>query len=76
MVFVNMLRKLLADYNPEHIAVIFDDKGKTFRDDIYDKYKANRKAMPEELIPQIEPIHQIIRAMGLPLTHGSWCRSR
>ncbi|MHB1946686.1 MAG: DNA polymerase I [Gammaproteobacteria bacterium] len=64
---INMLRKLLTDYEPEHIAVVFDAKGRTFRDDLYDKYKANRKAMPEDLVPQIEPIHQIIRALGLPL---------
>lgn len=64
---INMLRKLLSDYEPDSIAVVFDDKGKTFRDELYPQYKANRKAMPEELIPQIEPIHNIIRAMGLPI---------
>lgn len=64
---INMLRKLLADYHPEHMAVIFDAKGKTFRDALYTAYKANRSAMPEELIQQIEPIHTIVRAMGLPL---------
>lgn len=63
----NMLRKLLADYTPEHIAVVFDAKGKTFRDELYDQYKANRKAMPPELIQQIEPIHALVRAMGLPI---------
>ncbi len=64
---VNMLRKLLTEYEPEHIAVVFDAKGKTFRDDLYPKYKANRAEMPSELIEQIEPIHAMIRAMGLPL---------
>jgi DNA polymerase-1 len=64
---VNMLRKLLSEYDPEKIAVVFDAKGKTFRDDLYEKYKANRKAMPDELIQQIEPIHKIIKAMGLPI---------
>ena len=64
---INMLRKLLADYSPEHVAVVFDAKGRTFRDDLYDKYKANRSAMPDELIKQIEPIHAIIKALGLPL---------
>jgi DNA polymerase-1 len=64
---VNMLRKLLSDYNPEHIAVVFDAKGKTFRDDLYDKYKANRSEMPGDLVLQIEPIHAVIRAMGLPI---------
>ncbi len=64
---VNMLRRLLTDYDPEYIAVVFDAKGKTFRDDLYEKYKANRPEMPKELIQQIEPIHAIIKAMGLPL---------
>jgi DNA polymerase-1 len=64
---VNMLRKLLADYNPAHIAVVFDAKGKTFRDDLYDKYKANRSEMPSDLVLQIEPIHAVIRALGLPI---------
>ncbi len=64
---VNMLRKLLTEYDPEYVAVVFDAKGKTFRDELYDKYKANRSAMPPELIQQIEPIHNIIRAMGFPL---------
>ncbi|MBI3545084.1 MAG: DNA polymerase I [Gammaproteobacteria bacterium] len=64
---INMMRRLLADYEPEHIAVVFDAPGKTFRDEIYTEYKANRSAMPDELAAQIEPIHDIIRAMGLPL---------
>jgi DNA polymerase-1 len=63
----NMLRKLLADYQPEHIAVVFDAKGKTFRDDLYSAYKANRSAMPSDLVLQIEPIHKIVKAMGLPI---------
>ena len=46
---VNMLRKLIKDYDPEHIAVVFDAKGKTFRDDIYKEYKANRPPMPQDL---------------------------
>ena len=64
---VNMLRKLLAEYDPAHIAVVFDAKGETFRDAIYADYKANRPPMPEELRAQIEPIHAIVRATGLPL---------
>lgn len=64
---INMLRRLLADYQPQHIAVVFDAKGKTFRDELYEAYKANRGAMPEELIKQIDPLHDIIRAMGIPL---------
>ncbi len=64
---VTMLKKLLTDYQPEYMAVVFDAKGKTFRDEIYEKYKATRKAMPDELIQQIRPIHDIINALGLPL---------
>lgn len=64
---INMLRKLITDYQPQHIAIIFDAKGKTFRDEIYADYKAHRPAMPDDLIAQIEPLHNIIRAMGLPL---------
>ena len=64
---VNMLKSLLKTYNPTHIGVIFDAKGKTFRDDIYPEYKANRPPMPDELRSQIAPLHEIIKAMGLPL---------
>jgi DNA polymerase-1 len=64
---VNMLRRLLLQYEPQHIAVVFDAKGKTFRDEIYAEYKAHRPPMPDDLAAQIEPIHAIIRAMGLPL---------
>lgn len=63
----SMLRRLQKDYQGSVIAVIFDAKGKTFRDDIYSDYKANRPPMPDDLRSQVEPIHQIIRAMGLPL---------
>jgi DNA polymerase-1 len=64
---VNMLRSLMATYKPSHIAVIFDAKGKTFRDDIYKEYKANRPPMPDELRSQIKPLHKIIKAMGFPI---------
>ena len=64
---VNMLRRLLSDYDTGHLAVVFDAKGKTFRDDIYPEYKAHRPPMPDDLSAQIEPIHDIIRALGLPL---------
>ncbi|WP_455376577.1 DNA polymerase I [Kaarinaea lacus] len=64
---VNMLRKLLKDYDPEHIAVVFDAKGKTFRDDLYKEYKANRPPMPQDLRAQIKPLYKLIDAMGLPL---------
>ena len=64
---INMLRSLIRQYHPTHIAVVFDAKGKTFRDDMYSEYKANRPPMPEELRSQIAPLHEIIRAMGLPI---------
>lgn len=64
---INMLRRLQKDYPGSVVAVIFDAKGKTFRDDIYPQYKAHRPPMPDDLRTQIEPIHAIIRAMGLPL---------
>ncbi len=64
---INMMRRLLKDYPRSPIAVIFDAKGKTFRDDIYAEYKANRPPMPDDLRPQVQPIHDIVQAMGLPL---------
>jgi DNA polymerase-1 len=64
---INMLRKIIADYRPTHIAVVFDAPGKTFRDELYPEYKATRPPMPEELRSQIEPTLETIRAMGLPL---------
>ena len=64
---LNMLRKLIADEQPDNIAVVFDAKGKTFRNDIYPDYKANRPPMPDDLRVQIEPLHKIIKAQGLPL---------
>jgi len=64
---LNMLRKLILDENPDLIGVIFDAKGKTFRNDIYAEYKANRPPMPDDLRIQIEPLHEIIKAQGLPL---------
>ncbi|MDH5325511.1 MAG: DNA polymerase I [Gammaproteobacteria bacterium] len=64
---INMLRRLLQDYQPQYMAVVFDAKGKTFRNDIYPEYKANRPPMPDELRAQIEPLNRVIQAMGLPL---------
>ncbi len=64
---VNMLRSMMKQFASERIAVVFDAKGKTFRDDMFKEYKANRPSMPDELRSQIEPLHAIIRAMGLPL---------
>jgi DNA polymerase-1 len=63
----NMLRRLLDNYRPEQVAVVFDARGKTFRDDLYDQYKANRPPMPDELAAQVEPLHELVRALGLPL---------
>jgi len=64
---INMIRALVKQYPQSPIAVVFDAKGKTFRDDIYPEYKAHRPPMPDDLRSQIEPIHAMIRAMGLPL---------
>ena len=64
---VNMLRRLRLDYPAAYIACVFDAKGKTFRDDLYPQYKAQRASMPEDLARQIEPIHEAVRAMGWPI---------
>ena len=64
---INMLRRIRKEIAADYIACVFDAKGKTFRDDIYPEYKANRPSMPEELADQIEPLHECIRAMGIPL---------
>lgn len=64
---VNMLRSLLKKYKPSHMAVVFDAKGPTFRNDIYSEYKAHRPPMPDDLRQQIEPLHKIVKALGLPL---------
>ena len=64
---INMLRRLRSDYSAAYIACVFDAKGKTFRDDLYADYKANRASMPEDLVKQIEPIHEAVRAMGWPI---------
>ena len=63
----NMLRKLIKDHSTGYFTVVFDAPGKTFRHDLYDQYKANRPPMPDDLRVQIEPLHQLIQAMGLPL---------
>jgi DNA polymerase-1 len=63
----NMLRRLLKDADSENIAVVFDAKGPTFRHEMYEQYKANRPPMPSELRQQVEPIHEIVRLLGLPL---------
>ncbi|MBX9630618.1 MAG: DNA polymerase I [Burkholderiales bacterium] len=63
----NMLRRLRREVPADYIACVFDAKGKTFRDDWYPEYKANRPSMPEDLARQIEPIHELVRALGWPL---------
>jgi len=64
---VNMIRKLMGEYGTRHFAVVFDAPGRTFRDDLFDQYKANRPPMPEDLRAQREPLKALIEAMGLPL---------
>lgn len=64
---INMMRRLQKDYPESTHVVVFDAKGKTFRDEMYGDYKANRPPMPDDLRLQIEPIHNIIRAMGMPM---------
>jgi DNA polymerase I len=65
--FIAMLKKLRSDYPAAHAACVFDAKGKTFRDDWYPEYKANRSPMPEDLAKQIEPIHEAVRLLGWPV---------
>ena len=68
---LNMLRRLVDDYKPEYMAVVFDARGKTFRDDLYDQYKANRPSMPDELSSQVEPLLELVKALGFPLLQVS-----
>lgn len=64
---INMLRKLRNDYPAQYSACVFDAKGKTFRDDLYPEYKEHRAPMPDDLVRQIEPIHEAVRALGWPI---------
>ena len=64
---LNMLKSLLMQYQPSHVAVVFDAKGKTFRDELFENYKSHRPPMPDDLRAQIEPLHEMVKAMGLPL---------
>ena len=64
---LNMIKSLQKDYPNGNIVVVFDAKGKTFRNDMFAEYKANRPPMPDDLRTQIAPLHEIIEAMGLPL---------
>jgi DNA polymerase-1 len=73
---ISMIRRLQSDFPMSNIVVVFDAKGKTFRNDLYPDYKANRPPMPDELRTQIEPIHRIIEQMGLPLIVEPGCRGR
>jgi len=68
---INMLRSLVKEYEAQHMAVVFDARGKTFRDDLFAEYKANRPPMPDELAAQVEPLHALVRALGLPLLQVS-----
>ncbi|EFB2705639.1 DNA polymerase I, partial [Escherichia coli O157:H7] len=64
---LNMLRSLIMQYKPSHVAVVFDAKGKTFRDELFESYKSHRPPMPDDLREQIAPLHEMVEAMGLPL---------
>ncbi|QWC96438.1 DNA polymerase I [Polynucleobacter paneuropaeus] len=64
---VNMMRRARSEIQADHIACIFDAKGKTFRDEMYPEYKAHRSPMPEDLVKQIEPIHALVKALGWPV---------
>lgn len=64
---LNMLKSLISQVQPSHIAVVFDAKGRTFRDEMFEQYKSHRPPMPDDLRKQIQPLHDIIRALGIPL---------
>ncbi|CAM2736641.1 DNA polymerase I [Glaesserella parasuis] len=64
---LNMLKSLIAQVEPSHIAVVFDARGKTFRDELFEQYKSHRPPMPDELRSQIQPLHAMIKALGIPL---------
>src|SRR5579871_2859203 len=63
----HMLRKLVHEHHHDYIAVVFDAPGKTFRDEMYPAYKAHRPPMPDDLRTQIAPLHEIVKALGVPL---------
>ena len=64
---LNMINKLIKEQDTEHFAVVFDAPGKTFRDEMFDEYKANRPPMPDDLRQQVEPLIEAVPAMGLPM---------
>lgn len=66
-VMTNMLKSLLKEYPGSSVVVVFDAKGKNFRHDLYQEYKATRKPMPDDLRSQVQPIHEMVRALGMPL---------
>jgi DNA polymerase-1 len=63
----NMLKRLMAEHSPEHVAVVFDASGKTFRDELFEDYKANRPPMPDDLRAQVEPLNELVQALGFPM---------
>ena len=63
----NMLKRLMAEHAPEHVAVVFDASGKTFRDELFEDYKANRPPMPDDLRAQVEPLNELVQALGFPM---------
>jgi DNA polymerase-1 len=67
----NMLRRIPEEYGSDNIAVVFDAKGKTFRDELFEEYKANRPPMPDDLRVQIEPLHELVKALGFPVLQVS-----
>ena len=64
---ISMVKRILEDHPKSPLAIIFDAKGKTFRHELYPQYKANRPPMPDDLVSQIKPIHEIIEALGIKL---------
>ena len=72
---LNMINKLAREEPSEHFAVVFDAPGKTFRDSLFEEYKANRPPMPDDLSPQVEPLLAAVQAMGLPLQRVDGCRN-
>jgi DNA polymerase-1 len=68
---LNMLNKMIKEETPDRIAVVFDASGRTFRDDLFDQYKAHRTPMPDDLRSQVQPLLEVVVAMGLPLLRVS-----
>ena len=64
--FINMLLKVVREQQPDHLAVVFDSRGPTFRHELYPEYKANRAAMPDDLVPQVPVIKEVVKAFNMP----------